>query len=73
MAKKSVARKEPNAIQRFFRETTGELRKVNWPTRREAIKLTQVVIVVMILFAIFLGGLDYLFLQFFAWLFRGGA
>ncbi len=73
MAKKSVARKEPNAIQRFFRETTGELRKVNWPTRREATKLTQVVIVVMILFAIFLGGLDYLFLQFFAWLFRGGA
>lgn len=72
MAKKSVARKEPNAIQRFFRETTGELRKVNWPTRREAVKLTQVVIIVMILFAIFLGGLDYLFLQFFAWLFRGG-
>ncbi|TAK12560.1 MAG: preprotein translocase subunit SecE [Anaerolineae bacterium] len=59
-------------MQRYYRETTGELRKVNWPTRREATRLTQVVILVMVVFAIFLGGLDYLFLQFFAWLFSTG-
>jgi preprotein translocase subunit SecE len=70
VAKKSVARKEPGAVGRFYRETTGELRKVNWPTRQEAVRLTWVVILVMLVFAIFLGGLDYLFLQFFAWLFR---
>ena len=29
-------RRKPNPIQSFFRETTGELRKVSWPTWPEA-------------------------------------
>lgn len=41
-------RKTPNAIQSFFRETTGELRKVSWPTRAEAWRLTGLVLAVMV-------------------------
>lgn len=66
MAKKAVAKKKSQGI---VRETIGELRKVSWPSREEALGLTWVVILVMIAMAIFLGGLDYLFIQFFAWLF----
>jgi len=60
--------REPNAIQRLFRETIAELRKVSWPTRAEAIGLTRIVIIVMIIMAILLGGLDWLFFRFFGWL-----
>jgi len=47
--------KKQNAIQRFTRETVGELRKVSWPTRQEAWQLTLVVLVVLFFMAIFLG------------------
>ena len=49
----------PNAIQRFWRETVGELRKVSWPTPTEAWNLTKIVLIVMAAMAIFLGSLDY--------------
>jgi preprotein translocase subunit SecE len=51
--------KRENAIQRFFRETMGELRKVHWPTWPEARRLTIIVIVVLIFMAIFLGLVDW--------------
>jgi len=47
--------KKQNAIQRYFRETVGELRKVSWPTRHEAWQLTVIVLVVLVFMAIFLG------------------
>jgi len=50
--------KRENALQRMFRETLGELRKVSWPTRQEATNLTIVVIVVMTAVAIFLWLID---------------
>lgn len=53
-------------IQRFFQETIGELRKVSWPTRREAIRLTWIVIGVIIVMALILGGLDYIYSFIFA-------
>ncbi len=65
MAKKKIRKSEQNAIQRYFRETIGELRKVSWPTRPEAIGLTKIVILVMIVMAAILGGLDALFSRFF--------
>jgi len=50
--------KKPNAISRYFRETIGELRKVNWPTRREAFQLTAIVIVVMVVMGVYLSIVD---------------
>ena len=57
MAEKSK-KKKPNAIQLFFRETSGELRKVSWPTWTEARQLTGLVILVMILVGVILGITD---------------
>ena len=68
MSERQLRYREPNALQRLFRETMGELRKVSWPTRQEAIALTQVVIVVMIIMAVILGTLDWAFFRFFGWL-----
>ncbi len=53
--------KKPNAIQRFWTETIGELRKVSWPTWQEAWSLTRIVLVVLAVMAAVLGLLDFIF------------
>ena len=52
-------------IQRFFQETIGELRKVSWPSRQEAIRLTQIVLIVIFVMALILGGLDWIYAKLF--------
>ena len=62
MAKtKAASRKRQNVITRFTRETVGELRKVNWPTRQEATQLTTIVLVVIVFMSSLLGILDFVF------------
>ena len=56
--KEKKTRKSENAIQRYFRETFGELRKVSWPTWPEARRLTRLVLLVMLFMGIFLGLMD---------------
>ena len=51
--------RKPNAIQRYFAETSGELRKVSWPTWPEARQLTILVIIVMVVIGLFLGLVDW--------------
>ena len=50
--------KKTNAIQSFFRETSGELRKVSWPTWPEARQLTLLVLAVMVVMGVILGITD---------------
>jgi preprotein translocase subunit SecE len=69
--KKTTSKKKPNAIQRFYRETMGELRKVTWPTRKEAVNLTIVVLIVTFSMSAFLGLLDLIFGRLFALLIGG--
>ena len=52
-------------IRRYFNETIGELRKVKWPTRKEALNLTIIVIIVVAVMATFFWVLDLTF----SWLF----
>lgn len=60
MAEKAKkVKKSENAVQRYFRETTGELRKVSWPTWPEAKRLTGLVLLVMAVVGIFLAAVDY--------------
>ncbi len=47
--------KQDNRFKRYFKETRAEVRKVHWPTRKEARSLTAVVLVITILMTIFLG------------------
>ena len=53
-----------NKIKNFFQEIGLELKKVNWPTKRETIKQTLIVIVTLVIVALFLGGVDFLFTRF---------
>ena len=58
--KEKKVKNSENAVQRYIRETVGELRKVNWPTWPEARRLTGLVLLVMLVVGIFLAGIDYL-------------
>jgi preprotein translocase subunit SecE len=58
--KAKKVKKQENAIQRYYRETVGELRKVSWPTWPEARRLTVLVLVVMVVVGLFLAGVDFL-------------
>ena len=62
---KTQSVQKQNFIARFIGETVGELRKVSWPTRDEALRLTAIVMVVLIASALFLGALDALLTEFF--------
>jgi preprotein translocase subunit SecE len=43
----------------YFKEVKAEVKKVNWPTRKETIKRTLMVIAITVLVAAFLGLLDW--------------
>ncbi len=51
--------RKQNAIQRYISETSGELKKVSWPSWPEARQLTILVIIVMVVIGAFLGLVDY--------------
>jgi preprotein translocase subunit SecE len=53
--------KKANALTRYLRDTRAELRKVNWPTRQETWRLTQIVLAVTVSMAAFLWLADLLF------------
>ena len=53
--------KPTNPVLRYFYEARGELRKVTWPTRDEAWRLTLIVLAVTIAFALFLWAFDTVF------------
>ena len=57
-------------IGEYVREIRSELRKVVWPTRDEAVRLTAVVIGVCTAVGLFLGGVDFLFSQMFQLILR---
>ena len=52
-------------ISNYYRETRAELGKVSWPTRTEAVNLTIVVLVTVVVSSLFLGFFD----DVFTWLF----
>jgi preprotein translocase subunit SecE len=48
-------------IQKFLKEVLLEIKKVNWPTRKETVRYTLIVIGISVGVAIYLGGLDFIF------------
>jgi len=52
-----------NKIKRFLREVVIELKRVNWPSKKETIKHTLTVIGVLAIVAFFLGGLDFFYTE----------
>ncbi|MCK4781700.1 preprotein translocase subunit SecE [Candidatus Parcubacteria bacterium] len=51
----------PQKIIIFLNEVKTEMKKVNWPTNKETLNYTLIVVVVCLAVAAFLGGLDYIF------------
>jgi preprotein translocase subunit SecE len=52
-------------ISTFLRGVKGELSYIQWPTRREAVAYTAIVIVISLLVAGYLGALDAIFIRLF--------
>ena len=56
----------------FFRESVEELRKAQWPTRREAFRLSVLVMVICVFVGGLLGILDYGFTKVLTEMILGG-
>jgi preprotein translocase subunit SecE len=56
---------------RFFREIVAELRKVIWPTRKELLTYTAVVVSFVTVMVAIVAGLDYGFAKAVLWVFGG--
>lgn len=70
--KKASAEESRNPFVRiwlFLTQVVAELKKVIWPTRREMITYTIVVLVFVIVMTAFISGLDLLFAKGVLWLF----
>lgn len=52
-------------IQRYFREIRTELGRVEWPSRAELVAMTIVVVVVLLVMALYLGFVDFVFARLF--------
>lgn len=50
-----------NSLFRYFADSRAELSKVTWPNRRQTARLTVLVIIFSLIFAVILGGLDLVF------------
>ncbi|EIE97380.1 preprotein translocase subunit SecE [Saccharomonospora glauca] len=50
-------------IGRFIREVWGELRKVIWPTRKQMVTYTTVVLAFLVFMVALVSGLDFVFLK----------
>ena len=48
-------------ILNYFKESRAELAKVNWPNRRQATKLTLIVVTFALVLAAFIGVIDFAF------------
>ena len=49
------------SITTYLKETRGEFKHVNWPTRKQAIAYTIAVIIISLFVAYFLGAFDKIF------------
>lgn len=59
--KASGTKQDPNFIEKtvqFLREVKAELKKVTWPSRKQTIGSTAVVIVFVVIISFFLGAVD---------------
>ncbi len=51
----------PQKLFIYLKQTKTEVKKINWPTRDQAIRYSLVVIAISLVVAFFLGGLDFVF------------
>ena len=52
------SKKKKGGVRKYFRELKAEIKKVTWPTRKQVVNNTGVVLSVMVVMALFLFGID---------------
>ncbi len=60
-------------IEKYFKETAAELRRMTWPTKDELVGSTIVTVVVSLIVAIFIGIVDWILVRAMTFVFTGGA
>lgn len=64
--------RQREGLVNYVRELRAEVRKVIWPTRREWMNLTAVVLALSAVVGAFLGLVDFIFQEFFRFILRLG-
>lgn len=62
VAKTPVPKKEKKSIVKYFKDARSEFKKVVWPSRKQVINNTIVVIVAMVVSGIAIWGVDSVFM-----------
>lgn len=57
-----------NKLAEYLRDTKAELKHVSWPTQKQAMVFTALVIAISILVSLYLGLFDYIFTGFMNWI-----
>ena len=50
-----------NSLSKYFRDTAAELKQVSWPTQRQAMLYTILVIGISAIVSLFVGAFDFAF------------
>ena len=59
MKRQPIVGRQARPRFKFIRETVAELRKVVWPTRKQATNLTVIIIIVALFVGLILGLIDF--------------
>jgi preprotein translocase subunit SecE len=57
----TTEKKKRTGIRQFIKEVRQELKKVDWPNRRELVSYTVVVLATLIVTTLYIAGLDFVF------------
>jgi len=63
--KKNQAKRNTPSIRAFAEETKLELNKVLWPKRKEVLKLTAVILLIVAVFSLYIIGIDAMLIKFY--------
>lgn len=68
----NLTKKSPSKgrLLKFFREVKAEVKRITWPSKNDTKKALIAVGVVVLIYIVLVGGLDYIFQNLFEWIFK---
>ena len=54
-----------NGVFKFFKDVKAEVKRITWPSKKEAKKALIAVVIFAFIYIVYVGGLDYIFQNFF--------
>ncbi len=52
-----------NSLIKYFNDTASEMKQVSWPTQKQSIFYTILVLIITLVVALYIGAFDYVFSQ----------